>query len=282
MIRKPAFLKRPIPRRGAGDAVENVIREYSLHSVCHSAGCPNKAECFSRRTATFLLLGEGCTRRCTFCNMGSGETTPPEADEPHRIAAAVHRLGLAYVVLTSVTRDDLEDGGALHMARTIRAVKQKNPATGVEVLAPDFMGDLTCVDMLLAEGTDVFGHNIEMPRRLFPSLRPQGDFDRSLRVLKYAAQKKQCYVKSGFMVGLGEEQDEVLELLQILSHHGVSAVTAGQYFPPHAYAPQVQRYVSLQEYEVYRRAAEKLGFTYREAGPYVRSSYGAEKILGTE
>ena len=256
-----------------------LLREEKLTTVCEEARCPNLGECFSRGTATFMLLGDRCTRRCGYCSVGTGRPLPPDGGEPGRVAHAAERLGLRYVVLTAVARDDLQDGGAAHFAATVRAIRARLEHARIEVLTPDFKGDLAALQTVLTAAPDVFNHNVEMAARLFPQWRPQGDYDRSLRLLAAAKRLRPGQVtKSGLMVGLGESDDEVLGVLRDLREAGVDIVTLGQYLRPTREHAPVARYVSPQGFREYERAARAVGFPTVYSGVFVRSSFNAGEV----
>ncbi len=258
------------------------MRERDLHTVCESARCPNRNECFSRGTATFMIGGNICTRHCAFCSVPAGrpESYDAIAGEPEQVADAAAEMGLQYVVVTAVARDDLADGGARHFARTIHALRDRLPDARVEVLTPDFGGSDEHVGIVVEAGPDVFNHNVETVRRLSPVVRSRSDHDRSLNVLKSAAgMNPSMLVKSGLMVGLGETTDEVHELLGELRDNGVHAVTIGQYLQPTRRNLPVVDYVHPDTYDEYRSYGESLGFDAVFAGPFVRSSYMAESVF---
>jgi lipoyl synthase len=260
--------------------VRSLMREHGLRTVCEEARCPNRGECFARGTATFLLLGEVCTRACGFCHIANGRPAPPDPAEPARVREAAARLRLDYVVLTSVDRDDLPDGGARHFAATIRAVRALSPAPGVEVLTPDFRGRLEDLDVVLDERPDVFNHNVETVPRLYPTVRRGARLDRSLALLAHAKRREPGgTTKSGFMLGLGERDDEVRELLRALRGASVDVVTIGQYLRPSAENLPVVEYAPPERFEAYRELGEGMGFRHVFAGPFVRSSYRAEEAL---
>lgn len=276
--RKPEWLKKPLPKAAAVREVEHVLRSRHLHTVCESAKCPNKGECFERGTATFLIMGDTCTRDCRFCSVPGGSPGPLDPAEPEGVADAAASMGLAHVVITSVTRDDLPDGGAAHFAATVAAVRRRLPAATVEVLIPDLAGDPAALDVVLAAAPDVFNHNVETVPRLYPQVRPQADYRRSLDVLAYAARRGSSVVKTGIMVGLGERDDEVRSFLREALTAGVTAVTIGQYLRPSREHLAVVEYVPPAVFEEYRRFGEALGLVV-EAAPFVRSSYRAEEGL---
>jgi lipoic acid synthetase len=256
--------------------MEGLLRAGDLHTVCESAMCPNKGECFERGTATFLIMGGTCTRDCRFCNVTSGRPGALDAEEPERVADAAATMGLRHVVITSVTRDDLLDGGAVHFVATIEAVRRRLPQATVEVLTPDFLGDTAALDAVLAAGPEVFNHNVESVPRLYAQVRPQADYQRSLAVLRYAAEHGSSVVKTGLMVGLGETEDEVRAVLDDVREVGVVAVTIGQYLRPSREHLAVVAYVAPAVFDEYREYGESRGLT-MEAAPFVRSSYLAEE-----
>lgn len=257
-----------------------LLADLSLHTVCREAHCPNQGECFSRGTAAFLLLGPTCSRRCAFCAVDKGRPARPSADEPRRTARAVAGLGLEFCVLTMVTRDDLADGGAAHVARAIRSIRDECPGVGVEVLISDLGGDLQALEAILKARPEVLNHNLETVPRLYPAVRPQADYRRSLKVLKRAALfRPRPIVKSGLMLGLGETRAEVLQALDDLSSAGCDAVTLGQYLAPSDRHFPVARFVSPQEFDDLAAEAQKRGFAAWAFGPYVRSSYRAGELF---
>jgi lipoyl synthase len=278
--RAPEWIRERKLRLSDLHGVKSLMREHGLHTVCEEASCPNRGECFSRGTATFLLLGDVCTRACGFCDIRNGRPAPPDPLEPRRVRGAVERLGLSFVVLTSVDRDDLPDGGAAHFAETIRSVRSLEPAPGIEVLTPDFRGRLESLETVLAAGPDVFNHNVETVPRLYPTARRGARLDRSLRLLSRAKElAPSITTKSGLMLGLGEREDEVHELLHALRGAGVDIVTIGQYLRPSLENLPVVEYVAPEVFERHRELGESLGFRHVFAGPFVRSSYRAEEAL---
>ena len=261
-------------------SVKSVARSHGLSTVCEEARCPNRGECFSRGTATFLLLGDVCTRACGFCDIATGRPAPVDPLEPARLAIAARQMGLAFVVVTAVARDDLADGGASHFAASIRALRRLDPAPGVEVLVPDFKGRFDSVRVVAEERPDVFNHNVETVNRLYRRVRRGADLDRSLGVLAAAKELVPgLTTKSGFMLGLGETRAEVLELLEALKAAAVDVVTIGQYLQPSRHHLPVEEYVPPAVFEDYRKAGEALGFRHVFSGPFVRSSYRAEEAL---
>jgi len=279
MSRLPRWLKVPIPRGSRVRKVRDVLSELRLCTVCDEARCPNRGECYGSGTATFMILGDVCTRACRFCAVARGTPEAPDATEPGRVAEAVRRLGLRHVVVTSVTRDDLPDGGASLFAAVVRAVRAAAPDCTIEILVPDFAGSSSALETVLDARPDVLNHNVETVPRLYGRVRPQADYVRSLDLL--AAAKRlapETFTKSGFMVGLGETWAEVFALLRDLREAGVDAVTAGQYLRPAPGRLDVVRFRHPEEFEHLRRAAESLGLT-AACGPLVRSSHGAGAML---
>jgi lipoyl synthase len=257
-----------------------ILGELKLHSVCQEACCPNIGECFSHHTATFMLMGDVCTRNCPYCAVAHGKVRPLDPDEPRRIAEAVARLGLQHVVVTSVDRDDLPDGGAAHFAATACAIKQALPATRVEVLVPDFQGSLVSVETVVASPVDIYNHNVETVPSLYRKARPGGQYRRSLEVLWHAKDrarslKRNLLTKTGVMLGLGERRDELLEVMRDLREIEVDILTLGQYLRPSKEHLPVERYVTPQEFSDLKRTGMELGFRHVESGPLVRSSYHA-------
>ena len=279
-LRKPPWLKKRIPPFRDLQKVKSILSETDLHTVCQEARCPNLGECFSRGTATFLILGRVCTRGCGFCAVERDAPAPPDEAEPERVAQAVQKMGIHYVVITSVTRDDLPDGGASSFAETIRAIRALNPKINIEVLIPDFKGDLRSLKAVLKECPEVLNHNIETISRLYPRVRPLADYKRSLNLLKRS--KEDCPhipTKSGFMLGLGETQEEVLELLRDLREAGCDFLTIGQYLQPRQDRLPVVRFIPPEEFEEYKRMGEEMGFRAVASGPFVRSSFHASEMF---
>ncbi len=280
--RKPDWLKLKIQASKEKIQVESVLHRLALHTVCTEASCPNLMECYSRKTATFLILGPYCTRRCTFCNVQHNAPLPPAEDEPQRVAEAVAALGLKHAVITSVTRDDLPDGGAGHFAAVIKAVRRFNPGTTVEVLIPDFQGDAGALRKVITAAPEVINHNVETVPRLYPEVRPQADYDRSLQLLqRVKAANPEILTKSGLMVGLGEREEELVRVLKDLRQAGCDLLTIGQYLAPSPRHHAVVEYVPPETFARYRRIGEELGFLHVAAGPFVRSSYQAAAALST-
>ncbi len=279
-MKKPPWLKKRIPPLQDLQRIQSILAEAELHTVCEEARCPNLGECFSEGTATFLILGRVCTRGCRFCAVEHGDPVPPNDAEPQQVAQAVRKMGLHYVVLTSVTRDDLPDGGASHFARTIRAIRDMDREISVEVLIPDFRGDWDALAQVLKESPNVLNHNVETVRRLYPAVRPQADYERSLRILRRAKEiDPQIHTKSGFMLGLGELREEVLGLLQDLREAACDFLTMGQYLQPHPHRLPVVKYVEPEVFEAYQKIAEEMGFLRVLSGPFVRSSFHASEMF---
>ena len=276
--RFPPWLKKRLRPGGKLDSVRRILAGLRLSTVCQSARCPNIHECFHAGTATFMILGDSCTRNCGFCAIEHDGGRPLAADEPERVAEAATRLGLRYVVVTSVTRDDLPDGGAAHFARTVEAVRRECGAD-VEVLTPDFRGDTRAVDTVAAARPLVFNHNVETVPRLYSRVRPQADYRRSLRLLRHVARNHPgIHTKSGIMVGLGETLDETRRLLHDLRDVGCECLTIGQYLRPSPRQLPVVRFVTPDEFARLGTFAESLGFTAVASGPFVRSSYHADTM----
>jgi lipoic acid synthetase len=276
-LRKPEWLRIKLPSTEQYSYIKSHLKRHGLHTICESGNCPNQGECWAARTATFMILGDVCTRNCRFCAVNTGKTLTADQGEPTRIAEAVAELGIRHCVLTSVTRDDLEDGGADIWAATIRAVKEKCPRTTVEALIPDMMGNADDLATVIAAGADVVAHNIETVRRMTPLIRIKAKYDTSLYVLKVLADAG-VRTKSGIMVGLGETDDEVKECIQDLKAAGCSILTIGQYLQPTRENVPVQRYVTPETFEEYKAFAKEAGIAFVESGPLVRSSYHAEKF----
>jgi lipoic acid synthetase len=273
--RHPEWLKVPLP---AGDRyleVRRMVRSLGLHTVCQSAGCPNIGECWNRRALTIMILGDVCTRSCRFCDVPNGKPLPPDPGEPERVAEMLGALGLTHTVITSVDRDDLPDGGAAHWAATIRACKARAPAMTLEVLTGDFKGDTAALDTVLAAAPDIFAHNLETVPRLSREVRVQASYPRSYAVLAHA-HGRGAVTKTGLMLGLGEELDEVREVMREVAALGVDILTLGQYLRPSPYHLPVARYVAPPEFADLATEARAMGFAHVEAGPLVRSSYHAD------
>jgi len=276
---KPPWLRKQFVFNSSAKEVNNLLRGLTLHTVCQEAQCPNQLECFGNHTATFMILGDHCTRNCTFCAVAYGSQEPPKSDEPGRVAEAVSHLGLKYVVLTSVTRDDLSDGGAAHFASTIRAIREIGEEISVEVLVPDFQGSAQALATVLAAEPAVLNHNVETVPRLYPTVRPQADYERSLQLLAEVKRLSPDTVsKSGFMVGLGEKREEVSSLMRDLRKARCDLVTIGQYLRPSKDHHPVVDYIPPNIFQAYKVEAQSLGFLGVASGPYVRSSYQAESL----
>ncbi len=278
---KPPWIRRRLPSGPEYEKIRSMIADGKLHTVCQEAQCPNIWECFSCGTATFLILGSHCTRNCAFCAVEHGPEGAPDPDEPSSVAEAAAAMGLSYVVVTSVTRDDLKDGGAGHFAETISRIKEKIPGVRVEVLIPDFAGNRAALKTVLDAGPDVLNHNIETVSRLYPKVRPEADYHRSLELIGRVADiAPQIPAKSGMMLGLGETEEEIRETLVDLREAGCRMLTLGQYLQPSKAHLPVARYVTPEEFEAWKAAAEKMGFSQVASGPLVRSSYHAGALFG--
>jgi lipoic acid synthetase len=272
--KKPEWLKVKLPTGEPYWRLKNLIDEFKLNTVCESAACPNRGECWSRSTATFMILGNVCTRSCGFCNVITGKPTELDLDEPYRVAEAVKRLDLQYAVITSVNRDELKDGGASVWAETIRQVRKECPNTSIEVLIPDFMGNWQALETVMEAKPDVLNHNIETVPRLYLTVRPQGKYERSLELIS-RAKAKGMLTKSGLMMGLGETDDEVRAVMKDWHAAGCDLITLGQYMQPTAAHLPVDRYVEPETFEQLRKEGMAMGFANVFAGPLVRSSYHA-------
>jgi len=276
--RKPDWLKIRLHRSADYAEVRHIVERHGLHTICSSGRCPNQSECWSRRTATFMILGDVCTRGCRFCATRTGRPLPPEDDEPRRVAESVALMKLRYVVVTSVTRDDLPDGGAAHWAATVEAIRSLNSATAIEVLIPDLDARPELLATVVASRPDIIGHNIETVERLTPAVRSRAEYRTSLRTLRLLAEQG-ATTKSSLMVGLGETDGEVLQTLRDLREAGVKIVTIGQYLRPTLEHVPVAAYIPPEQFERYRRTALEMGFSYCASAPLVRSSYLAEEAL---
>jgi lipoic acid synthetase len=276
---KPAWLRRRIPPPGRSSAVLAAIKNRALYTVCEEAHCPNQLECFSSGTATFLLLGPGCTRRCTFCAVDKSAIRAPDPKEPARTAEAVAQMALGFCVVTMVTRDDLADGGAQHVAHTIEAIHTRCPGVGVEILISDLGGSWAALEKVLAAAPEVLNHNLETVPRLYPQVRPQANYRRSLEVLGQARSHVPAFVtKSGLMLGLGETKEEVLRVMDDLREAGCHLLTLGQYLAPSERHHPVIRYIPPDEFAEYKAEALERGFLAATSAPLVRSSYRAEEL----
>lgn len=278
-VGKPRWLRRSLPSGPEYEKIRQLLKGQDLHTVCQEAKCPNQFECYARGTATFMILGDRCTRNCRFCAVQHQIPTSPDPDEPQRVAEAVALLGLRYAVITSVTRDDLADGGAGVFAGVIRAIRRYNPETLIEVLIPDLRGNWQALDIILEAGPHVLSHNVETVPRLYPQVRPQAHYRRSLQLfhqVKKNSPQKIC--KSGIMLGLGETREEVREVWEDLRRSGCEILTMGQYLQPSADKLPVQRFVPPEEFDELQTEALDSGFAGVASGPFVRSSYQAEKL----
>lgn len=277
--RKPPWLKKRLPSGPAFENVRKQLEKSQLHTVCQEAKCPNLWECFSRKTATFLILGSRCTRDCRFCAVAQGPSGPPDPGEPAGVAKAAQDMALDYVVVTSVTRDDLPDGGAGHFAETIREIRLRSPETRVEVLIPDFLGDQGALFTVLEARPDVLNHNLETVKRLYDLVRPGADYVRSLKLLKRASDfDPTMTAKSGLMLGLGEMPEEIRETLKDLLNAGCNILTLGQYLQPTRNHLPVVRFIPPEEFDKWRQTALDMGFSEVASGPFVRSSYHAKEV----
>ena len=277
---KPSWIRvRAASPNSRFHEIKQILREQKLHTVCEEASCPNIAECFGKGTATFMILGDICTRRCPFCDVAHGRPLAPDAEEPRHLAETISRLRLSYVVITSVDRDDLKDGGAQHFVDCIRAVREESPSTRIEVLVPDFRGRMDrALGILNAAPPDVMNHNLETVPRLYKQARPGGDYAHSLLLLKkFKSEHANVPTKSGLMVGLGETDEEILAVMRDLRAHDVDMLTIGQYLQPSPHHLPVERYVDPAIFKEYEIQAGKLGFRHAAIGPMVRSSYHADQ-----
>lgn len=277
MQRLPDYLKRPIIDTEKTKTVRHILRDKCLNTVCDGARCPNKSECYSKNTATFLIMGNVCTRNCRYCNIKSARPTPLDKNEPKHIAEAVKALSLKYVVITSVTRDDLSDGGAEHFAECINEIR-KVCDSKIEILTPDFKNNKESLDIIIKSAPDVFNHNIETVSSLFKTARPQGSYKDSIEVLKYIKENSSILTKSGLMVGLGESIDDIKNTLSDLKMAGVDILTIGQYIQPSKEHLLVSKYYKEEEFDELKKLALKMGFKHCQAAPLVRSSYNAFEI----
>ena len=278
VLPKPGWLKIRLHRTADYADVRRIVEKHELHTICSSGRCPNQAECWSRRTATFMILGDICTRGCRFCATQTGRPLAPDADEPRRVAESVALMQLRHVVVTSVTRDDLPDGGAHHWAATVEAIRSQSPDAAIELLIPDFDARPDLLDAVIASKPDIIGHNIETVERLTPAVRSKARYRTSLETLRYLSSQGVA-TKSGVMVGLGESEDEVLRTLGDLREAGVGIVTLGQYLRPTLEHYPVAAYITPEQFERYRLRALEMGFAYCASAPLVRSSYKAEEAL---
>lgn len=278
--RKPEWLRIKLDQGRNLDYVKTILTKFSLNTVCEEANCPNRMECFSKKTATFMILGSQCSRNCRFCNVSHGELQKVDPNEPQNVASAALELGLKHVVITSVTRDDIEDGGAAHFSEVIRAIKAGDKRLVVEVLIPDFQGSKEALYKVIKAKPEIINHNIETVPRLYSSVRPMAIYERSLELLRNVKSvDKDIFTKSGIMVGLGEKEEEVIETLKGLREVGCDFLTIGQYLAPSAAHHPVVEYIHPSVFEKYKEEALKLGFLFAASGPFVRSSYNAAEAM---
>ena len=277
--RLPEYLKRPIIDTDKTRTVRKILKTKCLNTVCENARCPNKNECYSKNTATFLIMGNNCTRNCRYCNISCAKPEPLDLEEPGHIAEAVMVLNLKYAVITSVTRDDLPDGGAQHFANCIYEIRKLSPETKIEILTPDFKGDKKSLDIIINAHPEVFNHNIETVKDLFKTARPQGNYDTSLKVLKYVKDNSDILTKSGLMVGLGETVEQIENTLNDLHDAGCDIVTIGQYIQPSKMHLPVAKYYTPDEFKALEVIARSAGITHYQIGPLVRSSYKAAELF---
>lgn len=279
--RFPSWLHRNLPRGGNLHKTGEMLKKYNLNTVCEEAKCPNRFECYSKKTATFLALGKECSRNCGFCDIDFSKTPqPPEADEPKRIALSVKELGLRHAVVTMVARDDLPDGGASHVAEIIREIRAENPGSTTEVLTSDFQGDFGSLDKVLEANPEIFNHNIETVERLTPRVRHKATYERTLAVLDYVKRsQKALYVKSGIMVGLGETEEEVFRTIDDLYSVGCAIITMGQYLQPNRRKLLVKDFVHPDTFKKYEEYGHSIGVKHMHCGPFIRSSYNAAEVF---
>lgn len=277
--RLPDYLKRPIIDTEKTRTVRKILKTKCLNTVCENARCPNKNECYTKNTATFLIMGGNCTRNCKYCNISCAKPEPIDLEEPKHIAEAVQALGLKYAVITSVTRDDLPDGGAEHFANCIYEIRKLCPDTKIEILTPDFKGNKESLDKIIKAHPDVFNHNIEAVKDIFKTVRPQGDYDCSINVLKYIKENSDIKTKSGLIIGLGETFEQIEQTLTDLKSAGCDIVTIGQYIQPSKQHFKVAKYYAPKEYEDLKSLAKKAGIRNYQIGPLVRSSYRASELV---
>lgn len=277
--RLPEYLKRPIIDTDKTRTVRKILKTKCLNTVCENARCPNKNECYTKNTATFLIMGNNCTRNCRYCNISCARPEPLDLNEPSHVAEAVKDLGLKYSVITSVTRDDLPDGGAGHFANCIYEIRKISPDVKIEILTPDFKGNKNSLDTIIKAHPDVFNHNIETVRNVFKTARPQGNYECSLDVLKYVKDYSDILTKSGLMIGLGETFEQIEETLLDLKNVGCDIVTIGQYIQPSKEHLEVSKYYTPEEYDILRALSDKIGIKHSQIGPLVRSSYRAAELI---
>lgn len=277
--RLPEYLKRPIIDTDKTREVRKILKLNCLNTVCENARCPNKNECYTKHTATFLIMGNNCTRNCRYCNITCAKPQPLDNEEPKHISQAVSALGLKYAVITSVTRDDLPDGGAQHFANCIYEIRKLCPETRIEILTPDFKNNKNSLDIIIKAHPDVFNHNIETVKEVFKTARPQGNYQNSLDVLKYIKENSDIKTKSGLMIGLGETFEQIENTMKDLKESGCDILTIGQYIQPSKKHLEVAKYYTLDEYETLKQMAKDCGFTNYQIGPLVRSSYNASELV---
>lgn len=277
--RLPDYLKRPIIDTDKTRTVRRILKTKCLNTVCENARCPNKNECYTKNTATFLIMGNNCTRNCRYCNITCSRPEPLDLNEPFHVAEAVRDLGLKYAVITSVTRDDLSDGGAEHFANCIYEIRKISPDVKIEILTPDFKANKDSLNTLIKARPNVFNHNIETVRNVFKTARPQGDYDCSLEVLKYIKGNSDIITKSGLMIGLGETFEDIEQTLVDLKNVGCDILTIGQYIQPSKAHLEVSKYYNPEEYENLKQLAKKVGIKHYQIGPLVRSSYRASELI---
>ncbi len=277
--RLPEYLKRPIIDTEKTREVRKILKVNCLNTVCENARCPNKNECYTKHTATFLIMGNNCTRNCRYCNITCAKPEPLDTEEPKHIALAVKALKLKYAVITSVTRDDLDDGGAEHFANCIYEIKKLCPETKIEILTPDFKNNKNSLDVIIKAKPDVFNHNIETVKEVFKIARPQGNYQNSLDVLKYIKENSDIKTKSGLMIGLGETLEQIKSTMKDLNEVGCDILTIGQYIQPSKEHLEVSKYYTLDEYEILKQMAKESGFKNYQIGPLVRSSYNASGLI---
>lgn len=277
--RLPDYLKRPIIDTDKTRTVRRILKTKCLNTVCENARCPNKNECYTKNTATFLIMGNNCTRNCRYCNISCARPEPLDLNEPFHVAEAVKDLGLKYAVITSVTRDDLSDSGAEHFANCIYEIRKISPDVKIEILTPDFKGNKDSLNTIIKANPNVFNHNIETVRNVFKTARPQGDYDCSLEVLKYIKDNSDIITKSGLMIGLGETFEDIEQTLVDLKNVGCDILTIGQYIQPSKAHLEVSKYYNPEEYENLKQLAKKVGIKHYQIGPLVRSSYRASELI---
>lgn len=281
--KKPEWLKVKIENPKNLSRVSTLIQSLNLNTVCHGANCPNRLECFSKRTATFMILGSLCSRHCRFCNIDSGKLMPPDIGEPYRVAQAVKELDLKHAVITSVTRDDLPDGGAFLFAETIKAIRTESPETIIEVLIPDFQGNFDALKVIMDAKPHIINHNVETVHRLYSDIRPEADYAQSLELLKrIKAYNPKIFSKSGFMLGLGEKEEEIYKLIDDLKETQVDILTIGQYLPPSDQHAPLIAYIHPDDFMTYGKYAQSIGIGSVASSPLVRSSYNAHEVFETQ